>query len=46
MANTKGHVASLTDGMWHPRENNIFITSSMDCSIRIWDLNSKPVGID
>jgi WD40 repeat protein len=46
MANTKGHVAALTDGTWHPKQHNLFITASMDCSVRIWDMNSKPVGID
>ena len=46
MANTKGHVAALTDGMWHPTENQFFITSSMDCTIRYWDLESKVIGVD
>ena len=46
MANTKGHVAALTDGMWHPKQINLFITASMDCSVRIWDMNSKPQGVD
>jgi WD40 repeat protein len=46
MANTKGHVAAITDGKWHPRDAQYFMTSSLDGSIRIWDLTSKPVGID
>lgn len=46
MANTKGHVAAILDGKWHPKEKNIFMTSSLDGSVRIWDVTSKPVGID
>ncbi len=46
MANTKGHVAAITDGKWHPRERKNFMTASLDGSIRVWDLESKLVGID
>ena len=46
MNNTKGHVAAITDGRWHPREKQHFITSSLDGSIRQWDIESKPVGVD
>lgn len=46
MANTKGHVAAITDGKWHPRDSQYFVTSSLDGSVRIWDLTSKLVGVD
>ena len=46
MANTKGHTAAILDGKWHPKNDNLFITSSSDGTIRQWDLNSKPVGMD
>lgn len=44
--NTKGHVSSLTDGMWHPTLKNKFLTSSIDGTIRLWDIESKLVGVD
>ena len=28
MANTKGHVASINDGKWHPKNDQLFITGS------------------
>jgi WD40 repeat protein len=46
MANTKGHVAAISDGKWHPRDAEFFMTASTDGSLRIWDVTSKPVGID
>lgn len=30
MARTKGHVAALTSGCWHPRVREEFLTSSED----------------
>lgn len=30
MANTKGHVASLTSGVWHPRIREEFLTAAED----------------
>ncbi len=46
MSNTKGHVASILDGKWHPIEKKNFMTSSLDGSIRIWDIESKLTGVD
>lgn len=46
MANTKGHVAAILDGKWHPKEKKTFMTSSLDGSIRLWDLNAKGTGVD
>lgn len=44
--NTKGHVSCLTDGMWHPTHPNKFLTSSIDGTVRLWDIESKLVGVD
>lgn len=42
MANTKGHTAQLTSGCWHPVKKEEFITSSLDSTLRIWNIpNSK-----
>lgn len=41
MHNTKGHVAELTAGLWHPTDINQLATASADGTIRIWDVNSK-----
>ena len=46
MANTKGHVSSINDGQWHPKENNLFITGSQDGTIRQWDMYAKEVGVE
>ena len=46
MRHTKGHVSNIACGSWHPTDNNIFMTSSLDSTIRIWDITSKPIGIE
>jgi WD40 repeat protein len=46
ISHTKGHTYPLTDGKWHPIERNLFITSSRDSTIRIWDIYAKPMGVD
>ncbi|CDW85197.1 wd repeat-containing protein 70 [Stylonychia lemnae] len=46
MANTKGHVAAILDGKWHPVEKKNFMTASLDGSIRLWNIESKTVGVD
>lgn len=38
MARTKGHVAPLTCGSWHPKERQEFLTSSEDGTCRLWDV--------
>jgi len=41
MARTKGHVSSLTYGCWHPKDKTQFVTSSLDGTLRLWDV-AKP----
>ncbi|XP_063227176.1 gastrulation defective protein 1 homolog [Bacillus rossius redtenbacheri] len=42
MARTKGHVAPLNSGCWHPRARNEFLTCSQDSTCRLWDVE-KPM---
>lgn len=46
MAVTKGHTKMLTDGQWHPDRPEEWLTSSMDGSLRIWNLQNAHVGMD
>jgi len=46
MENTKGHTQMLSSGMWHPFRQEYFLTSSLDGTMRIWDMNADPVGMD
>ncbi|CAE8583693.1 unnamed protein product [Polarella glacialis] len=46
LEHTKGHTQTLTDGMWHPFQQEEFLTSSLDGTIRIWNMNADPVGMD
>ncbi|KAF8807194.1 WD40 repeat-like protein [Phlegmacium glaucopus] len=41
MKNTAGHVGELTSCAWHPKDPKLFITSSADSTIRIWDVENK-----
>ncbi|KAM9955470.1 hypothetical protein ACTFIW_010466 [Dictyostelium discoideum] len=36
---TKGHVSTLTAQCWHPTERDELISSSIDGTIRVWDVN-------
>jgi hypothetical protein len=38
LSNTKGHTMEVTGVAWHPSEKNMVMTSSLDGSIRLWDL--------
>ena len=33
---TKGHTAAITGCQWHPLDKNVFMTTSVDSTIRIW----------
>lgn len=38
MANTKGHIAMLNSGCWHPKDRDEFLTCSNDGTLRLWSL--------
>lgn len=39
MAKTKGHIAGLTCGVWHPRDKEEFMTAGRDGTCRLWHTN-------
>lgn len=41
MARTKGHVAGLTYGCWHPVRKEEFLTSAQDSTLRLWELGKS-----
>lgn len=41
LAHTKGHVAMLNGGCWHPRERDIFTTCSNDGTCRLWNFEVR-----
>ncbi|KAJ8084249.1 hypothetical protein PM082_003017 [Marasmius tenuissimus] len=41
MKHTSGHVGELTSCSWHPKDPRLFITSSADSTVRIWDVEDK-----
>jgi len=46
MQHTKGHTQMLTGGQWHPLHAEHWVSSSLDGTLRIWDLNAHGVGMD
>ena len=46
MAQTKGHVNSITSCQWHPYLKDIFITASLDGSVRMWDISKGKMSFD
>jgi WD repeat-containing protein 70 len=43
MTNTKGHTMEVTGVYWHPTEANTVISTSLDGTMRIWDLLGEAV---
>ncbi|RLN59699.1 hypothetical protein BBJ29_006531 [Phytophthora kernoviae] len=41
MANTNGHTHTTTGGQWHPTLRDQMITSSLDGTVRLWNLGGK-----
>ncbi|KAF8820125.1 WD domain, G-beta repeat-containing protein [Cardiosporidium cionae] len=46
MGQTKGHTHMVTDCHFHPFNRDVFMSAAMDATVRIWDLNSIPYGVD
>mmetsp|Transcript_2144 Transcript_2144/g.2396 ORF Transcript_2144/g.2396 Transcript_2144/m.2396 type:complete len:623 (+) Transcript_2144:69-1937(+) len=40
MKHTSGHIGGLTHCMWHPTDDKLCLTSSLDSTVRIWDYES------
>ncbi|XP_054162669.1 WD repeat-containing protein 70-like [Oppia nitens] len=40
MNHTKGHIAMLNSGVWHPRDRQEFATCSNDGTCRLWDIEN------
>lgn len=38
MSQTRGHVQSVTACQWHPHIKDVFLTTSLDGSARLWDV--------
>lgn len=43
---SKGHSFVVTKTIFHPNENHLFFSSSLDGTIWVWDLNIRPFGIE
>lgn len=43
---SKGHTSIITSGEWHPTQSPLIVTSSLDSTVRIWDINSNRIGIE
>ncbi|KAL0484142.1 WD repeat-containing protein [Acrasis kona] len=39
MNKTAGHIASLTGACWHPKHRELCLTSSVDGTLRVWDID-------
>lgn len=46
LSQTKGHTHGLTDCAWHPFDREKFMSASSDATVRVFDLNAKPYGVD
>eukprot|EP00920_Eleutheroschizon_duboscqi_P019750 GHVT01047424.1.p1 GENE.GHVT01047424.1~~GHVT01047424.1.p1 ORF type:complete len:805 (-),score=78.79 GHVT01047424.1:223-2637(-) len=46
MGNTKGHTHMITECHFHPFDREVFCTSSLDGTVRLWSLESKLYGVD
>ncbi|KAG4304875.1 hypothetical protein PORY_001550 [Pneumocystis oryctolagi] len=39
LKNTSGHISELTSGCWNPVSRERFMTSSVDSTVRLWNVN-------
>jgi WD40 repeat protein len=46
MARTDGHVSSITSVDWHPLNRDLVLTSSIDGSVRIWNVETNKTKFD
>jgi WD40 repeat protein len=46
MNNTHGHTNIVTHTAWHPFKATFLASSSLDSTVRVWDLHGRLVGVD
>ena len=46
MNHTHGHTNMVTECSWHPNNFTYFLSSSLDSTVRVWDLEGRLVGLD
>ncbi|KAL8447540.1 hypothetical protein Emed_004328 [Eimeria media] len=46
LTKTKGHTHAVQDLRFHPFNPQLFLTASLDATLRIWDIQGQPYGID
>ena len=46
MNNTHGHTNIITQTYWHPSKPTYLASSSLDSTVRVWDLHGRLVGVD
>lgn len=46
MARTDGHVSNITSVDWHPLNRDLVLTSSIDGSVRIWNVEKNKTKFD
>lgn len=34
----RGHVAAVSNALWHPNDKSLVLSSSIDGTVRIWDV--------
>lgn len=38
---SRGHIAEINSGKWHPLDNMLFLTAANDSTLRIWDVTNR-----
>ena len=46
VADTRGHIAAVTYAGWHPVDANYVVSSSLDGTVRLWDVAHGPLLYD
>ena len=46
LTHTRGHTQMVKSGQWSPVDNNVFMTCSLDSTVRLWDVTSKLMGVE
>ena len=46
LRHTRGHIGVVTGGEFHPFDISTVVTSSLDSTVRLWDIEANRVGIE